>query len=269
MTGTSGQVLTSNGASAPAWRDVPGSYFEVLNREGYGQTLSLTTAAFAGGMLVGDTNIRNGIIVADQLQVGTITSPGALTLGTNEPNVVYINYNNYGIGPVISGGDWLKDGDVLINSQDYTLQYYQDIVDNKYGKGTYFAQFPNVYVQSGNFTVQNGSVTAGAFTTSGTVTALNFNATSDYRIKENVVPLDASFVVDNLKPVYYTNTKTNKQDTGFIAHEVQEIFPHLVTGEKDAKDMQTINYQAIIPILVKEIQELKARVQELEILTKK
>jgi hypothetical protein len=91
----------------------------------------------------------------------------------------------------------------------------------------------------------------------GGITATSYNATSDYRIKEDVKPLDDTFTVDNLKPVTYHNTKLNKQDVGFIAHEVQEEYPFMVNGDKDGKDMQTLNYTSIIGILVKEIQDLK------------
>jgi hypothetical protein len=44
---------------------------------------------------------------------------------------------------------------------------------------------------------------------------------------------------------------------GFIAHEVQEIFPFLVNGEKDGKELQSINYTGFISLLVKEVQDLK------------
>jgi hypothetical protein len=44
---------------------------------------------------------------------------------------------------------------------------------------------------------------------------------------------------------------------GFIAHEVQELFPFLVTGEKDGEIIQSINYNGFIPLVVKEIQSLK------------
>jgi hypothetical protein len=46
-------------------------------------------------------------------------------------------------------------------------------------------------------------------------------------------------------------------DMGFLAHEVQEIFPFLVSGEKDGPYMQSMNYNGFIALLVKEIQELK------------
>jgi hypothetical protein len=51
---------------------------------------------------------------------------------------------------------------------------------------------------------------------------------------------------------------------GFIAHELQEQYPFLVTGEKDGTQNQSVNYTGLIPILIKEIQELKERVKTLE-----
>jgi hypothetical protein len=52
---------------------------------------------------------------------------------------------------------------------------------------------------------------------------------------------------------------------GFIAHEVQEVFPFLVAGEKDGPEIQSLNYNGLIAVLTKEIQDLKKRVKELEI----
>jgi hypothetical protein len=69
--------------------------------------------------------------------------------------------------------------------------------------------------------------------------------------------LDTSFTVDLLKPVTYINKKLNTQDIGFIAHEVQEQIPFLVNGEKDGNTLQRINYNGIIGLLTKEIQEIK------------
>lgn len=87
---------------------------------------------------------------------------------------------------------------------------------------------------------------------------------SDYIIKENVIQLDKTFIVDKLNPVTYLNNKSNKQDIGLIAHELQEAYPFLVTGDKDGEHFQSINYTGLIPILIKEVQDLKARVKLLE-----
>ena len=95
----------------------------------------------------------------------------------------------------------------------------------------------------------------------GSVNATSYNSSSDYRIKENVAQLDSKFVVDNLNPVTYLNNNLGKQDIGLIAHELQEIFPELVNGEKDGEQFQSVNYIGLIPILIKEIQELKKEIK--------
>ena len=96
--------------------------------------------------------------------------------------------------------------------------------------------------------------------------ATQFYATSDYRLKNDVETLkDEKYNIDSLRPVSYTLKETQKPALGFIAHEVQEHFPEMVSGEKDGDEMmQAIEYNQMIPLLVKEIQELKARVKELE-----
>jgi hypothetical protein len=96
------------------------------------------------------------------------------------------------------------------------------------------------------------------------VNATNFNQPSDYRIKDIIEPLNASYNVDNLNPVKYFNKKSKKMEIGFIANEVQEIFPYLVTGEKDGKDLQMLNYMGLIGVLVQEIKELKSELKELK-----
>jgi len=91
----------------------------------------------------------------------------------------------------------------------------------------------------------------------GDVEAVSYNAVSDYRVKENVVPINASFTVDMLNPVTYNLKNSGKQDIGFIAHEVQEFYPYLVNGVKDGPETQSLNYNGLIGILTKEIKDLK------------
>ena len=104
----------------------------------------------------------------------------------------------------------------------------------------------------------------GHINTSGTISSSQGSVLSDYRIKDNIKKLDDTFTVKYLNPVSYTNNKLHKTDFGLIAHELQEHFPELVTGEKDSAELQTINYIGLIPILIKEIQKLNERVEKLE-----
>jgi hypothetical protein len=96
------------------------------------------------------------------------------------------------------------------------------------------------------------------------VTAASFATTSDYRIKSNVSPLATSYAVDRLNPVSYYNELTKRDDIGLLAHEVQDIYPSLVYGVKDDADYQSVNYASLISILIREVKELKVRVNRLE-----
>ena len=94
-------------------------------------------------------------------------------------------------------------------------------------------------------------------TIKNTLTASQYLVSSDYRIKNNVAKLDNMFTVDYLRPVKYFQTLLNKQQYGLIAHELQQYYPHLVTGEKDGSALQDVNYTGLIAILINEIIRLK------------
>ena len=97
------------------------------------------------------------------------------------------------------------------------------------------------------------------------VSAYQFTSSSDYRLKNMVKPLNLQdFTVDNLQPYYFQFKDNGKESIGLIAHELQEKIPFLVEGQKDGQQIQTVNYSGLIGILIKEIQELKNRVRQLE-----
>ena len=123
-------------------------------------------------------------------------------------------------------------------------------------------------VQMMIFMNSNGSI--GNITTSGSATA--YNTSSDYRLKENVVTdWDATTRLKQLKPSRF-NFKADKDTTvdGFLAHEVSSIVPESITGAKDAVDKdgnpeyQSIDQSKLVPLLVKTVQELEARISTLE-----
>jgi hypothetical protein len=119
----------------------------------------------------------------------------------------------------------------------------------------------NTTINNYNVSVTNDISLNGNLRASGQITAASFNSTSDYRIKSNIIPLsDCSFEIGALNPVTYHNTVTDREDIGFIAHEIQTHFPFLVTGEKDGDAIQTVNYTGLIGLLVHELQQLKKNV---------
>ena len=70
--------------------------------------------------------------------------------------------------------------------------------------------------------------------------SVSYNTTSDYRLKENIVPMTGALAkLAQLKPVTYTWKATGENNQGFIAHELAEVVPQAVTGEKDGIETYT------------------------------
>ena len=140
----------------------------------------------------------------------------------------------------------------------------------------------------------------GDQTTCGTIgidtgsNSVSYNTTSDYRVKENVnYNFDATSRLKQLKPARFNFiSNPNKTVDGFLAHEVSSIVPEAVQGEKDEMEKyregdiipegssvgdfklddegnqipkhQGIDQAKLVPLLVKTIQELEARITTLE-----
>jgi hypothetical protein len=158
-----------------------------------------------------------------------------------------------------------------------------------------------LYVTSGPNRTTNGLIqfgrngsNVGAISTNGSTTT--YSTTSDYRLKENVTDIaDATTRLKQLNPVRF-NFIADADTTvdGFLAHEVQDIVPEAISGTKDGMrdeeyevtpavldddgnevtpavmgtrsvpDYQGIDQSKLVPLLVKTIQELEARITALE-----
>ena len=124
----------------------------------------------------------------------------------------------------------------------------------------------------------NNNGVVGQISTNGSATA--FTTSSDYRLKENVdYDWDATTRLKQLKPARFNFIADDTTTVdGFIAHEAATVVPECVTGSKDAMrnetdeegnvtsvpDMQGIDQSKLVPLLVKTIQELEARITALE-----
>ena len=107
-----------------------------------------------------------------------------------------------------------------------------------------------------------------------TSSATNYVTSSDYRVKENIVPMENAIDrVKQLKPSRFNFiVEPNKTVDGFIAHEAQEIVPEAVTGEKDAMREddsskiipQGIDQSKLVPLLCGALQEAISRIEQLE-----
>jgi len=233
----------------------------------------------------------NGVdhtIGTDASNGGYLTISNSATVGTNP----YMIFGASGL--VTVGGNFVVGGTSVVNSSELSVTAGTDarVVSLVCG-GT---------SANDQISFQNGNGEVGTIRTSGSATS--FNTSSDYRLKENVnYSWDATTRLKQLKPSRF-NFKADADLTvdGFIAHEVSSIVPEAISGTKDGtqdlgiiKDKdgnvtqenalerytkkdegqtwtktgtenvyQQIDQSKLVPLLVKTIQELEARVKALE-----
>jgi hypothetical protein len=108
----------------------------------------------------------------------------------------------------------------------------------------------------------NGN-TVGSVSVTSSATA--YNTSSDYRLKNTIAPMTGALAkVALLKPCTYKWNSDGSDGEGFIAHELAEVCPQAVSGEKDAVDAdgnpqyQGIDVSFLVATLTAAIQELKA-----------
>lgn len=122
---------------------------------------------------------------------------------------------------------------------------------------------PFSFNNNGTSFSQIGSITCSSTTTS-------YNTSSDYRLKNTIAPMTGALAkVQQLKPVTYKWNADGSDGEGFIAHELAEVCPQAVTGEKDAVDAdgnpvyQGIDTSFLVATLTAAIQEQQATITSL------
>ena len=193
-----------------------------------------------------------------RLYVGTDTSsnrmwfqnsnPGSLDIGYDihfQPNGGFVKIANFSATGASAGADFNSEGKLTISANTSSSK-------NLIG-------FYNTNVNVGNI-IASGSSTS-------------YSTSSDYRLKENVEDMaNATTRLKQLKPKRFNfiADDTNTLVDGFIAHEVSTIVPEAISGTKDEVDddgnaiHQGIDQAKLVPLLVKTIQELEARITTLE-----
>ena len=193
---------------------------------------------------------RMRISSAGQVFSNCTASPTSNGLGTG------------GFGILATGGDAIN----LKHTSDGSTTF------NLWQTGT--TNFGAIQFYKGNSQTAVGNISCST-------SATFYNTSSDYRLKENIQPMqNALAVVQQLNPVTYTWKADGSDGQGFIAHELQSVVPDCVTGEKDAvrtvdvfdEDGEKIGtkeepvYQGIdasflVATLTKAIQELNAKIE--------
>ena len=94
-----------------------------------------------------------------------------------------------------------------------------------------------------------------------TISATDFNSTSDENLKTNIQPINTKDKFMELNPVQFTWKNSNEQSYGLIAQEVEKLFPELVIERADG--FKGVSYIPIIAMLISKVQELSFKLEKL------
>lgn len=110
---------------------------------------------------------------------------------------------------------------------------------------------------------KNGVFLAGnTISVSGSV--INYNTTSDYRLKDLHGPVSNALNRVKQVPVHsFSYKQSNQVRDGWLAHQLQEVAPYAVTGERDGEEYQGVDAGKVVPLLWAAVQELSEQVSEL------
>jgi hypothetical protein len=215
----------------------------------------------SGGAAISLNNATTGTAAASgfQLQGG---SGGDAYLWNYSNSFISIGTNNTERARIASTGDLLV-GCTVKPSTGGAGSYGFAVEPNISVSGTSTLTWrSNTTVASDAFYFYTSAALVGFIRTSGSGTT--YSTTSDYRLKENVQPMqNALATVAQLKPCTYTWKTDGTSGQGFIAHELQSVVPDCVTGEKDAVfedgsiKPQGIDTSFLVATLTAAIQELR------------
>jgi hypothetical protein len=212
--------------------------------------------------------------VADANQTGANGQSGAGNIWflandyrqfTSTPKMVINGNGTVGIGTTTPSaklaitGSGNSTGKAFVVADNTNTQKFTIFDNGKVGIGT---SSPLYLLHAGN--VSTSGVVARFENSSGycdiNPTTTSLTCTSDIRLKKNIVTLDASTTLENLNKLnavtYNWNTEDNASSThaGFIAQEVQPLFPDLVAT--DESGLLSVSYSGFIPYLVQAVKTL-------------
>ena len=211
--------------------------------------LTVTSAA-AGSPILRSTNgtqeIRLAVSGSNQCYVGTTSNDPLAFLVNGSEQMRIDSSGNLLVGQTTSG---------LSSTNGYSFSNGNCNIAIAHPSGTptgyYFMQFG--YAGS----------TIGSIAQSGTAAVL-YNVTSDERLKENIVDASSGNIDDVKVRSFNWKSDGSHVEYGFIAQELIEVAPYAVHQPQDAEEMMAVDYSKLVPMMIKEIQDLKQRIKTLE-----
>jgi hypothetical protein len=233
--GTSAQVLSTNGTGTLSWATVGSSQWTTTGSDIYYNTgnVGIGTSSPDNNSGYSALSISNttGAQVYLRSTTGTITAlvgadsaSSAGYLATNTNHALAFRTNNTEVGRFSAGGN------LLIGSTSNTSNSKLRV--NASGQNNIETERETTGA-AGHFSFANPNGSVGTIQTSGSSTL--YNTSSDYRLKNTIAPMTGALAkVALLKPCTYKWNVDGSDGQGFIAHELAEVMPQCVSGEKDA-----------------------------------
>ena len=232
----------------------PGSLLDVV-----------TSTAYDGVIRVRSTNTNTPIVA---MGVDAVASPDGY-VGTQNNVPFGIRVNDVNRIWITTGGnvrinttsDINSRGNNLLVSGNETMQIYG--YGSGYGIGLFMC--PNSAATGTHTAISfrspaNGDV--GSIVTSGSTTV--YNVTSDYRLKQDLKSINGLDLVNKINVYNYEWKSDKTRMDGVLAHELAEVLPYAVTGLKDAKEMQSVDYSKIVPVLIQAIKDQQVQIEQLK-----
>ena len=196
-----------------------------------------------------------------------LPAANAVGIATNSTNAVYIDSSQaVMVGTTVSGlySQNTVNGFSALPGTSANIQVANDPAGST-GNACVLLNFRNTPVNGAKYirTFYNGTTETGSISLNGT-TGILFNITSDYRLKNNPVPVTgAKDFVMGLQPKTWDWWDNSGKGVGFIAHEFMQVAKYSGHGEKDAVDSDgSPVYQNIQPSSSEVMANLVAFIQE-------
>lgn len=217
----------------------------------------VTTGKIQNGTIL-DEDIANSTITGSKLANNTITNAklqnstiSGISLGSNL-NTLTINSSYLTVNPISYNGS-----SAVSSTLNATPNNTANHIVARDGSGNFSAAQINVQTL-----VVSSTVTTVNLTASGTVTAQDFNSTSDINLKKNIHTIENSFeIINRLNGVRFDWKSDNSPSMGVIAQELEKVAPELV---KEIAETKSVNYNGIVAILIEAVKELKQEINNLK-----
>jgi hypothetical protein len=262
-TGDISNIVTnaSNGAS-----DLT---FGTFNGSSSGERMRITSGGFVG---IGTSSPSTRLHVFKGVSDGSIANfEGAsgeqFVLGINSTeNYIYTTANGKGLTFYVDDAERMRitsDGALLVGASSAPSSTQSGVaIQNPRLLGPTIFSSGNVSDNRTFIQFVNSNGVVGSISTSGTLTS--YNVTSDYRLKQDYKDYSGLDLVNKIKTYDYEWKADKTRGYGVIAHELQSVINYAVTGVKDGKEMQGVDYSKIVPVLIKAIQEQQTQIEQLK-----